>query len=77
MNEQKSRNYTINENGSIVVHNYCAAELPQITVTIRSGQTTYRFAVATTAHEVFPVNYSTTWQRSWTKNDKGDKFAGV
>ena len=43
MNEQKSRNYTINENCSIVVHNYCAAELPQITVTIRSGQTTYRF----------------------------------
>ena len=43
MKEQKSRNYTINENGSIVVHNYCAAELPQITVTIRSGQTTYRF----------------------------------
>ena len=43
MNEQKSRNYTINENGSIVVHNYCAAELPKITVTIRSGQTTYRF----------------------------------
>ncbi len=28
MNEQKSRNYTINENGSIIVHNYCAAELP-------------------------------------------------
>ena len=43
MNEQKSRNYTINENGSIMVHNYCASELPQITVTIRSGQTTYRF----------------------------------
>ena len=43
MNEQKSRNFTINENGSIVVHNYCVAELPQITVTIRSGQTTYRF----------------------------------
>ena len=43
MDEQKSRNYTINENGSIVVQNYCAAELPQITVTIRSGQTTYRF----------------------------------
>ena len=39
MNEQKSRNYTINETGSIMVHNYCAAELPQITVTIRSGQT--------------------------------------
>ena len=34
-------------------------------------------AAATTAHEVFPVNYSTTWQRRLTKNDKGDKFAGV
>ena len=33
----------VNENSSIVVHNYCAAELPKITVTIRSGQTTYRF----------------------------------
>ena len=43
MNEQKIKNYTINESGSIVVHNYCAAELPKITVTIRSGQTTYRF----------------------------------
>ena len=43
MNEQKIRNYTVNDNGSIVVYNYCAAELPQITVTIRSGQTTYRF----------------------------------
>ncbi len=43
MTEQKNRNYTINENGSIVTHNYCAAELPQITVTIHSGQTTYRF----------------------------------
>ena len=43
MNEQKNRNFTINENGSIVVHNYCAMALPQITVTLRSGQTTYRF----------------------------------
>ena len=43
MNEQKSKNYTINENGSIIVHNYCAAELPKIIVTISSGQTTYRF----------------------------------
>ena len=43
MNEQKNKNYTVNENGRIVVHNYCAAELPQITVTIHSGQTTYRF----------------------------------
>mgnify|MGYP007093357250 CR=1 FL=1 len=43
MNEQKTRNYSVNDNGSIVVRNYCAAELPEITVTIRSGQTTYRF----------------------------------
>ena len=43
MNEQKNKNYTVNEKGSIVVHNYCAAELPKITVTIHSGQTTYRF----------------------------------
>jgi len=43
MNEQKNKNYTVNEKGCIVVHNYCAAELPKITVTIRSGQTTYRF----------------------------------
>ena len=43
MNEQKKNNYRIDDNGSIVVHNYCAAELPKITVTIHSGQTTYRF----------------------------------
>ena len=43
MNDQINKNYTINENGSIVVHNYCVAELPQITVTISSGQTTYHF----------------------------------
>lgn len=43
MMDQNNKNYTIKENGSIVVHNYCAAELPQITVTIHSGQTTYRF----------------------------------
>ena len=43
MKEKENKNYTISENGSIVVHNYCAAELPKITVTIHSGQTTYRF----------------------------------
>lgn len=43
MNEQNNKNYTINENGNIVAHNYCAVELPQITVTIHFGQTTYRF----------------------------------
>lgn len=41
MNYQKQR---FNKNGSIVVHNYCATELPKITVTIKSGQTTYRFS---------------------------------
>ena len=43
MNEQKNKNYTVNENGSIIVHNYCAAQLPKITLTKRSRQTTYRF----------------------------------
>ena len=43
MNEQKNNSYRIDENDSIIVHNYCAAELPKITVTIHSGQTTYRF----------------------------------
>lgn len=43
MTEQKIKNYNINKNGSIIVHNYCAATLPQIAVTLRSGQTNYRF----------------------------------
>ena len=43
MNEKKNRNYAVKENGNIVVHTYCAAALPKITVTIHSGQTTYRF----------------------------------
>ena len=43
MNDQNNKKYTFNENGSIVVRNYCAVELSKITVTIRSGQTTYRF----------------------------------
>ena len=43
MKEKENKNYTINENGSIVVHNYCAAQLPKITVEIKSGRTTYRF----------------------------------
>lgn len=41
MNKQKQR---FNKNGNIVVHNYCATELPKITVTVKSGQTTYRFS---------------------------------
>ena len=38
-----SRNYRIDPERGIVVPNYCAAPLPQITVEIKSGRTTYRF----------------------------------
>ena len=41
--EPKHRSYWFEEDGRIAVRNYCAAELPKITVTIRSGRTTYRF----------------------------------
>ena len=41
--EPKPRNYWFKEDGRIDVRNYCAAALPKITVTIRSGRTTYRF----------------------------------
>ena len=40
---EESQNRWINGDGHLTVRNYCAAQLPQITVTIRSGQTTYRF----------------------------------
>ena len=40
---EQAQNRLFNADGHITVHNYCAAELPKITVTIRSGQTTYRF----------------------------------
>ena len=43
MNEQNNCKYKILSDGRIVVPNYCAAELPQITVELRSGKTTYRF----------------------------------
>ena len=42
MNEN-NRNYRIDPEQGIVVPNYCAAQLPQITVEIKSGRTTYRF----------------------------------
>ena len=32
-----------NEDGHLTVRNYCAMALPQITVTLRSGRTIYRF----------------------------------
>lgn len=40
--EQRSSRWFSN-NGHLTVHNHCAAALPKITVTIHSGQTTYRF----------------------------------
>ena len=43
MKEKENKNYRLNDDGHLTVRNYCAAELPKITVTIRSGQTTYRF----------------------------------
>ena len=42
MNEN-NRNYRIDPELGIVVPNYCAAQLPKITVEINSGRTTYRF----------------------------------
>ncbi len=41
---EQSENRLFNKDGHLTVRNYCAAELPEITVTIRSGQTTYRFS---------------------------------
>ena len=40
---EQSEPRLFNKDGHLTVRNYCAAELPKITVTIRSGQTTYRF----------------------------------
>ena len=40
--EQRSSRW-FNHNGHLTVHNHCAAALPKITVTLHSGQTTYRF----------------------------------
>ena len=39
----REQNHQFNKDGNLTVHNYCAMALPQITVTLRSGQTTYRF----------------------------------
>ena len=40
---EQAQSHLFNEDGHLTVHNYCAAELPKITVTIRSGRTLYRF----------------------------------
>ena len=42
MNEN-NRNYRIDLERGIIVPNYCAAQLPKITVEIKPGRTTYRF----------------------------------
>ena len=38
-----NRDYRIDPERGIVVPNYCAAQLPKITVEIKSGRTIYRF----------------------------------
>ena len=43
MSDTKNRNYRVDPERGIVVPNYCAAQLPKITVEIKSGRTTYRF----------------------------------
>ena len=43
MTRQTPNNYKLNPNGSISTRNLCAASLPEITVEITSGRTTYRF----------------------------------
>lgn len=67
MNEQKNNSYRIDESGSIIVHNYCAAELPKITVTIHSGQTTYRFGGS---YDGTRISSSTTWQKKTKTKQK-------
>ena len=43
MTQKTQRNYTITHDGHITTRNLCAASLPEITVEITSGRTTYRF----------------------------------
>ena len=40
---EQAQSRLFNEDGHLTVRNYCAMALPQITVTLRSGQTIYRF----------------------------------
>ena len=40
---EQAQSRLFNEDGHLTVHNYCAMALPQITVTLRSGRTIYRF----------------------------------
>lgn len=41
--DERRSNRWFGKDGHLTVHNYCAAQLPRITVTLQSGQTTYRF----------------------------------
>ena len=40
---EQAQSRLFNEDGRLTVRNYCAMALPQITVTLRSGRTLYRF----------------------------------
>ena len=40
---EQEQTYLFNKDGHLTVRNYCAMALPQITVTLRSGRTLYRF----------------------------------
>ena len=40
---EQTQSRLFNEGGHLTVRNYCAMALPQITVTLRSGRTIYRF----------------------------------
>lgn len=40
---EQEQTHLFNKDGHLIVRNYCAMALPQITVTLRSGRTIYRF----------------------------------
>ena len=40
---EQAQSRLFNKDGHLTVRNYCAMALPQITVTLRSGRTIYRF----------------------------------
>ena len=40
---EQEQTHLFNKDGHLTVRNYCARALPQITVTLRSGRTIYRF----------------------------------
>ena len=60
---EQSENRLFNKDGHLTVRNYCAAELPKITMTSTPVRLLTVSAEVTTVQEVFPVSYSTTWQK--------------